>query len=35
MEDVLVKSVDKEKQFGIMITRDLKPSYQCTERVKN
>ena len=34
MKDVQLKSVDKEKDLGVLITRNLKPSYQCTEVVK-
>ena len=34
MKDFQLKSVDKEKDLGIIITSDLKPSSQCTEVVK-
>ena len=34
MKDVQLKSVDNEKNVGVIITRDLKPSYQCIEVIK-
>ena len=34
MKDVQLKSVAKEKDLGVIITSDLKPSSQCTEVVK-
>ena len=35
MKNVQHKSVDQEKNLGIIITSDLKPSNQCIEVVKN
>ena len=34
MKDVQLKSVAKEKDLGVIISRDLKLSYQCDEVVK-
>ncbi len=34
MNDRQLLSVDKEKDLGILITGDLKPSHHCSEDVK-